>query len=115
VTPYECCGGEVRCCATGDVEVGSGLAPPASTKNSDGEKLSGLLCRDSGDAFERGAEGGFLGTGRIHGGRLCSGEEGSGRGDGSRGIPVTAKIKTNEICDRITEGGCEAYNGKTLP
>lgn len=59
-----------------------------STKKSEGEKLSGLLCRDSADAFDRGADGGFLGTGRIHGGRLLKGVEGSGR-VGSSGIPVT--------------------------
>ena len=76
------------------MHVGCGLADPpgTSTKKSDGEKLSGLLCRDSAEAFERGAEGGFLGTGRIHGGRVCAGEDESARGVGSRGIPVTEKV-----------------------
>jgi hypothetical protein len=89
--PYCCRGGECSWRITGDVHVGCGLAAPpgTSTKKSEGEKHSGLLCRDSAEAFDRGAEGGFLGTGRIHGGRVFAGEDDSARGAGSSGIPVT--------------------------
>jgi hypothetical protein len=57
----------------------------ASTKNSDGEKVSRLLpCCDSVDAFERVC--GISGTGKIHRGWLCPGCD-----VGSRGNAVTAK------------------------
>lgn len=68
--------------------VGLMTLPVASARKSDGEKPSGLLRWESGLAFERGALGALLRTGRIHAGRVLT-EGSSDCAVGSKGICVT--------------------------
>ena len=64
-----------------------------STKKSEGEKPSGLLCCET-DSLDFGADGAFLRTGLIQGGRSRSDPS---RLTGSKGIRVTDKKNNNQV------------------